>query len=388
MNILILGATGFIGEAIFHSLVSDYRVSIASRRPIEGFERWKKIDFFQKNDWNDLLRGIDLVINAIGIIEGDFDRVQTKSPMELYQVCYEKNIKIVHISALGAEKKNPSTTFLRTKKITDDYLIKRGNSKVIYPAMVLGRGGRSTQFFVEMARLPIIPVLNSQPMPFIHIRQLTKLIQQVILDFDAYPAQIFALAEPEPIQSVLHAIRGKKGRFITVPQFFFQAIFTCFPKASLGIFNRDTYKLYNESTVDEYPILFPKASQLIESKNCISSDEFPQFFALMAVSFIWIWSGISSLISWDESLEIMNEIGANNQFAILFIWLGSLVDIVLGIAVFAKKYRKKIILIQLLVMGIYMLILTVFAPHYWLHPFGVLSKNIPLIALSYYLLKK
>jgi len=39
-------------------------------------------------------------------------------------------------------------------------------------------------------------------------------------------------------------------------------------------------------------------------------------------------------------------------------------------------------------MLIYMIILSIGAPYYWIHPFGVLTKNIPLIALSYYLYKK
>jgi hypothetical protein len=110
--------------------------------------------------------------------------------------------------------------------------------------------------------------------------------------------------------------------------------------------------------------------------------------ALLAISFIWIWSGISSLISWDESLNMMKEIGANHQYSVLFIYAGSMADIVLGIAVFGKKWRKQILLFQLLFVLVYTVILSVLAPHYWLHPLGVLSKNIPLIALTYYLFQR
>ena len=52
MNILILGATGFIGNAIFYSLVNRHNISIAGRRPIEGYDNWKEIDFLKNNDWD------------------------------------------------------------------------------------------------------------------------------------------------------------------------------------------------------------------------------------------------------------------------------------------------------------------------------------------------
>ncbi len=84
----------------------------------------------------------------------------------------------------------------------------------------------------------------------------------------------------------------------------------------------------------------------------------------------------------------MSEIGTNHFFAVLLIYLGSLTDIILGISVFIRKYRKKVLVLQLIIMLIYMLILTLFAPYYWLHPLGALSKNIPLIALTYYLIQK
>ena len=388
MNILILGATGLIGNAIFQSLVNKYNVTIAGRRPIEGYDNWKKVDFLKNNDWDNLLDGIDLIINAIGIIDGDFEQIQTVAPTELYNNCINRNIKIIHISAIGAEKDNPPTHFLKTKKKTDNLLLKYNKSKVVYPGIVIGRKGKSTQFFAEIANLPIIPLLSEEPISFIHIEQLTELIQKIVNNFDNYPNQVFAVSKPEPIKNVFSALKGTNGKFIKIPGIIFRIFFSLFPTASIGIFSKATFKMFQDSSVDDYNPLFQEVSKKIDSKNIVSSDIFPQLAALLAISFIWICSGVSSFISWDDSYHLMKEIGANHQFSILFIWLGSIVDIFLGIAIFSKKHKKAVIKLQILTMLTYMIILSIGAPHYWLHPFGVLTKNIPLIALSYFLYKK
>ncbi len=388
MNILILGATGFIGNAIFHSLVNKHNVSIAGRRPIEGYDNWKEIDFLKKNDWDNLLDGIDLIINAIGIIEGDFEQIQTVAPLELYSNCIKREIKIIHISAIGAEKDKPTTNFLISKKETDNFLLKYNKSKVIYPGIVIGRNGKSTQFFAEIASLPIIPLLSEKPISFIHVEQLTELIQKTVSDFNNYPNQVFAVSKPEPIKEVFSALKGRDSKFVKVPELIFRVFFSLFPKASIGIFSKTILKMFQTSSVSDYKPLFPEVSKKIDSNNIIKGDTLPQLFALLAISFIWLCSGVSSLVSWNESYDLMNEIGANHQLSFLFIWLGSIADIFLGIVIFARKYRKSIIVLQVLTMLTYMLILSIGAPHYWLHPFGVLTKNIPLIALSYYLYRK
>jgi NAD dependent epimerase/dehydratase family enzyme len=44
MRILILGGTGFIGKAIFYTLISkkEHEIFIGSRSQIEGYKNWKK----------------------------------------------------------------------------------------------------------------------------------------------------------------------------------------------------------------------------------------------------------------------------------------------------------------------------------------------------------
>lgn len=388
MRIFILGSTGFIGNAIFHSLVSEHDVITGSRTPIEGYEKWKFIDFSKETNWDEILIDIDVVINAIGIIEGDFEQIQTKSPLRLFEACVKRGIKIINISAIGAEKEDPSIPFLKTKKIADDFLLSYKLSKIIYPGIVLGKGSLSTQFFAEIAQLPVIPLLDYKSPPAIHITQLTKLIKNVVENFESYPTQIFAISKPESLEKILTAIRGKKGVFLKFPSFLFNLLFVVFPKARIGIFNKNMMNMLSSISADDYKPICEEASLKINPVDLKKSNYLPMIFALGTISFIWIWSGISSLISWDLSYSFMKEVGANNQFSVLFIYLGSIADIILGLAVFWKEKRRQVLVIQMLFIFIYTMILSLLAPHYWLNPFGVLSKNISLIALSFYLYRR
>jgi len=388
MNILILGATGFIGNGVFLSLVSTHNVTIASRKPIDGYSKWKKVDFLQDNNWDDLLKNIDMVINCIGIIEGDFKKVQSLSPINLYKTCVKKNVKIIHVSAIGAEVENPISEFLKSKKMTDDYLIKNNNATVIYPGIVLGNNGKSVQFFAEIASLPILPLMKMDNLPFVHINQLTVLINDIVMDFSNYSKQIFAFGKIESLKNILESIKGNSIKTIAVPNFVFKFLFLIFPKLSIGIFNKTTFDLSAQDLVANHKPIFKEVSKSIQVNSIQKSNAIFNFIVLIGVSFIWIWSGISSLISWGISMDLMKDLTTNHQIGKAAIYLGSIIDIILGITLFYKKRRKPTLIVQLVMIFGYTILLSLFSPYLWLHPFGVLTKNVALILLSFYLLNR
>ncbi|MBK6611393.1 MAG: SDR family oxidoreductase [Sphingobacteriales bacterium] len=342
MRILILGGTGFIGKAIFYTLISkkEHEIFIGSRSQIEGYKNWKKIDFAATNNFEEILQNIDLVINAIGIIEGDFENVQANSPLKLYTICKQKSIKIINISAVGAEKEEPPTDFLRSKKTADEFILTQTNGKVIYPGIVLGEGGQSSKFFKEISTLPLIPLPDDKPLPFVHITQLTGLIEQVINNYDDFPAQIFAVSEPQKMSEVLSFLRKGKSRFLPMPTSLMQLAFTVFPNLSLGIFNKNMFTLFTEINAKDYKPIFDKATNHLVGENIKASHSLLNLLVVFSIVFIWIGTGLVSLYSWDKSLELMSEIGVTNQYAGWFVIAGSLADILLGVGMFFKSIGK------------------------------------------------
>ncbi|MBP9887505.1 MAG: SDR family oxidoreductase [Leptospiraceae bacterium] len=401
MNILILGATGFIGESVFHSLLSEHSVRIAGRQPIEGYDNYKFLDFTKPGNWDSILEDIDLVINAIGILEGDFSKIQSEGPIQFYNLCIERNIKIIHISAVGAENEFSKLDFLESKKKTDDFLLSYKYAKVIYPGIVIGKRGKSSRFFAELASLPILLMPKDILPPLVHIQQLTELIKNIINKFEEFPNQIFAVSKPENFSKLLSALNPRKRVILNTYKNFLKFFFLLFPKAKIGIFSKEMLTMLDEINAEKYwshpknytnlklasPMYKELTTSFIKPEFMEGSESIAYSLGLISISFIWIWSALSSVISWDQSYSIMKEVGANHELSVFSIYLGTFVDLFLGLAVFSKKYRSYTLLLQIFIVVVYTIILTIFAPHYWLHPFGVVGKNIPLLALSYYILR-
>ena len=388
MRILVLGATGFIGKAIFLRLVDAHEVVVGSRKCLETYPYWRKVDFFESNDWGELVRDIDLVINAIGIISGDFTQVQTKAPKELFSYCLSHEIKVINISAIGAERSDPPNIFLQSKKEVDTFLLKSNLAKVIYPGIVLGKDGKSSQFFKAISEFPIVPLIGGDP-PLVHINQLAELVSKIVNDFASFPAQVFAIASAEKMTSLYTALRGTKAIYVTTPSWPVKILFTLFPRLEIGLFNKNMATMIDEIDVKDYqPIFDQKATSFIHPNDVRSSDVFLRMFGLIALFVVWIWSGVSSLVSWSTSEELMASIGIGKESAAPFIYAGGIVDIILGVGLLFKRTRRISLLAQIGFIVVYTLILSFFAPEFWMHPFGVLTKNLPLLFLGWWLLRK
>ncbi len=387
MRVLVLGATGFIGNAIFYRLVGTHHVVGGSRKRMGAYAFWRKVDFAKANNWDELLEDIDLVINAIGIISGDFAQVQTTAPKELFTHCLNKKIKIINISAIGAERPSPPNDFLQSKKEVDTFLLSTDMAKVIYPGIVLGVDGKSSRFFKAISEFPLIPLVGGNP-PLVHISQLTELVSKMVDDFSAYPSSIFAIASAEKMTDLYTALRGKKAIYLQTPSWPVNLLFKLFPKLEIGIFNRNMATMIDEIDVKNYePIFQEKASSFIRPNGVQPSDDFLRMFGFIALFIVWFWSGVSSLVSWSASEELMASIGVKGATAPPFIYAGSIVDILLAMGLLFKRTRNTSLIAQMGFIVIYTLILSILAPEFWMHPFGVLTKNLPLWVVSWMLLR-
>jgi len=329
-----------------------------------------------------------LVINAIGIIAGDFRQVQTRAPKELFAHCLSQKIKVINISAIGAERPFPPNIFLQSKKEVDTFLLQSERAKVIYPGIVLGAEGKSSRFFKAISEFPIIPLIGGDP-PLVHITQLAGLVNEIVDDFDSYPRQIFAIASAEKMTDLYTALRGKKAIYLTTPSWPVNLLFRLFPRLEIGIFNQNMATMIDEIDVKDYQPIFPeKATSFIRSDDVQPSDDFLRMFGFIALFIVWVWSGVSSLVSWSASEELMGAIGVKGAVATPFIYAGSIADILLGIGLLFKQTRKGTLIAQMGFIIVYTLILSFFAPEFWMHPFGVLTKNLALIVVGWMLLRK
>jgi hypothetical protein len=100
-----------------------------------------------------------------------------------------------------------------------------------------------------------------------------------------------------------------------------------------------------------------------------------------SIGAVWIVSGVVSLGLYpiDESLAMLNRIGLRGTFALAALYGAAAVDIALGVATFFPT-RKWLWRVQIAFIVAYTAIISVFLPELWLHPFGPVLKNVPMLA--------
>jgi uncharacterized protein YbjT (DUF2867 family) len=174
-NILLLGATGFVGLPVCEKLVErtgggDARIVVATRHvkramhlqclPTVEIEPWNPDDDAQLDR---LVRGRDAVINLVGILHGsqaEFQRVHVDLPARLARACAARRVpRIVHISAIGADTQGPSL-YLRSKGAGEAALRASGVPAVILrPSVMFGEDDRFMNRFAKLQRrLPVMPL--------------------------------------------------------------------------------------------------------------------------------------------------------------------------------------------------------------------------------------
>ncbi|HEX2243435.1 MAG TPA: DoxX-like family protein, partial [Gammaproteobacteria bacterium] len=66
--------------------------------------------------------------------------------------------------------------------------------------------------------------------------------------------------------------------------------------------------------------------------------------------------------------------------ATLALYGAALLDLALGIAILVCKRRRLLWIAQVAVIFLYMGIISLRIPEFWLHPFGPILKNLPILA--------
>jgi hypothetical protein len=85
------------------------------------------------------------------------------------------------------------------------------------------------------------------------------------------------------------------------------------------------------------------------------------------------------------SLELLARSGVPEALGPLFLYPAAALDLALGIGILAMRRRRLLWLAQIVLIAVYTLIITVRLPEFWLHPYGPLLKNLPMLAAIYLL---
>ncbi|WP_426370350.1 DoxX-like family protein [Pseudocolwellia sp. HL-MZ7] len=104
--------------------------------------------------------------------------------------------------------------------------------------------------------------------------------------------------------------------------------------------------------------------------------------AKYSLSFLWIFTGITSIyLSPEIGYEILNNSGITGPLADTAVYAGGILDIILGLWILTAFKLKLCCIVQVMIIGVYTVLLTFIEPSFWWHPFGPITKNFPIIVL-------
>lgn len=209
-NVLVLGGSGFLGRHVVRQLAAR---GLAVRVPTRNRERAKELillptvdvvqaDVHDEATLHRLVQSADAVINLVGILHGDFERVHVALPRRIAAACAQAGVqRLLHVSALKAAADAPSA-YLRSKAAGEAPI--RGaqgehlQTTILQPSIIFGREDRFLNLFARLARaLPVIvlasPAARFQP---VHVDDVARVIAAALTDARTF-GQTYELCGPQ-----------------------------------------------------------------------------------------------------------------------------------------------------------------------------------------------
>jgi uncharacterized protein YbjT (DUF2867 family) len=397
LRILLVGASGFIGRNLAARLSTDgHRIVPAVRSPSGA---GIPVDLQRDTDpacWIPRLTGIDAVINAAGSFrearEGTFDAVHDAGPRALFAACERAGVRVViQISALGSDA-GAASRFHLSKRGADDAL--RASSldwAVVQPSLVYGHEGASARQLALLAALPIVPLPGdgSQRVQPIHIDDLCSIVSRLLEPATRRRTTVAAVGPRavtmrEWLQTLRAQMRLPKTVFIPVPLPLVRMVAGREAVAMLARGNTApddaVRRLLGRAPRDVADFVDSAQAQGLRDRArldwllpCLSA----------AVALTWVVTGLLSLGVYPvaDSLALLARVGLTGPAALVALYGAAIVDLALGAGVYAlRRHRIWLWRAQLLLIGGYSVVIAVCLPEFWLHPFGPLLKNVPLMA--------
>jgi uncharacterized protein YbjT (DUF2867 family) len=423
-QVLILGATGFIGSAVTarlraagHGIVVVARGggAIVRRLGVERVIRADLRDMADPAQWAPHLRGIDAVLNCAGVLQ-DSGRdatgpVHFEVPKALYEACHQAGVRrVIHLSAMNVEAGGVSD-FSRSKQRIEDWLQQSALDWVILrPSVVVGRAAfGGSALFRGLAALPFVPKVDDAGR--IAVVQLDDVAETVVrmVASDAPSRVAIDLAGPEALtfEAIVARYRAWLGWRPA------RAVSGAGPLLALGyalgdlagkLGWRPPVRSTARAELRRGAVRSPEAwtrltgiaprsldSALAAEPASVQERWFARLFllkplALVIFAFFWLLTGYVSLgPGFEVGMGYMRRAEAGWLSAPSVI-AGGLADIVIGLGILWRRTTRLALVGGLLLTLGYLVIGSLILPELWLDPLGPMMKVWPLVAFNLMLL--
>lgn len=180
-NVLVIGGSGFLGQAVCNQLAkAGHRITVPTRR----YDKAKHLltlptcqiveaNIHDRATLGRLVAGQDIVINLLGVLHskpgkpyGQSFRVNhVEFPKAICAAMSKHGVKrIVHISALGVGVQNPAPSMYLRSKTDGETVVKDSGLAwtILRPSVVFGREDNFLNTFASLAKIaPFIPLAGA-----------------------------------------------------------------------------------------------------------------------------------------------------------------------------------------------------------------------------------
>lgn len=413
MKILLCGANGFIGrhlgealEQAGHALVRGVHQSRSTTAPSVV------VDYAQDTDvetWVKRLQELgpfDVVINAVGLFRESADvrfaTIHRDAPIALFKAAERCGVKgIVQISALGGLEATP---YLQSKREADAYLQQsRSPYLIVRPSLVVGLDGASSRFFRCLASLPIIglPGAGQQLLQPVHIDDLCRAIV-VWVNNNQRQSQVLNAVGPKPITyrdmlaNYRAAMNLPKALYLPIPMGVMRLVARVaglFPASPLTTESLLLLERGSVAPATELAALLgsppkspaqwftgiPPRTLAAEAIATWSSD-----LLRISLALVWLITGLLSLGIYPvkSSLVLLAPLGLHGALALVVLYSAAVLDVLMAAFTMLRPRRGLWLSQMVLIMG-YSVLIACALPEFYLHPFGPILKNLPILAVLF-----
>lgn len=413
MKILVCGASGFIGGAVCARLAAEgHEVLRGVRRAANPGE--VAIDYSRDllpGTWRERLRGVDAVVNAVGIISehgaASFEALHARAPAVLFAACAEAGVRrVVQISALGAA--DGDTPYFTSKRAADQALMALPLEwTILRPSLVFGPGGDSAAMFCQVASMPLMaaPALGAARFQPVHV---DDLVQTVVAALDPVtPARrVIDVAGRDAVgyDGMLATYRAAMG-FAPAPVLHIPApLMACaawvagkIPGVPLTPDNWRMLRAGSALAADDRSgpavlrELLGRAPRAIadfiapEEREPLRLRALASWRSLLlrwTLALVWLLTAVVSAFIYPQadSLTLLASVGLEGSPALLALYGAAALDAAFGVACIAWPRRALWLAQGVLVLG-YSAVIAACLPEFLWHPFGPLLKNLPILAI-------
>lgn len=417
MRILLTGATGLIGGAIARALLRDgHELVCAVREPsrlhLGDGATALQVDLAgvpPASWWAQRLQGVDAVVNAVGILRESpgqsFDALHHRAPAELFRGCVAAGVRcVVQISALGADEQARSGYHL-SKRAADDVLRTlplRG--AIVQPSLVFAPQGASSGLFMGLASAPVLALPQGGAMPVQPVH-LDDVVAGVLALLARPPERIATLAfvgpRPLALRAYVASLRrqlglGRAAPVLPLPAALFMAgarVASLLPGSFLDADTAAMLLRGNAAPAARFTELLGRPPR--DSETFLDPAQGPALrvqavlgwarpLLRFALALLWLWTAAVSLGLYPVELSygLLARAGLHGSLSAIALHGAAGLDLLLGVLTLwcPPRWRWWLWPSQLALVGGYTLLVTLFLPEYWLHPYGPISKNLPIMA--------